>query len=227
MPDPHKLVVLAELRHARGLTLAQMATACGLEGRKGRESASAWEQGRSVPHTRRRGGFIDYLGHTLGLRHDPMRFQAVWHTLTEEWGWEPLSAAEWRDHFPDLLESYQRASGSEPPGFAGDAERADLLLHIQNELSALRSRLERLPEADQRALGAAHPFTAAGLDQVELLRLAQAHLQDAIVLLGRVLDSREADDDMINELIEHHPTFRHDLERRLKETPVAWEPRAE
>jgi prevent-host-death family protein len=37
----------------------------------------------------------------------------------------------------------------------------------------------------------------------------------------------EEEDDLINSLIEHHPTFRHDLERRLKEAPVPWKPKAE
>ena len=37
----------------------------------------------------------------------------------------------------------------------------------------------------------------------------------------------EEEDDLINELIEHHLTFRNDIERRLKEAPVAWKPRVE
>lgn len=33
-----------------------------------------------------------------------------------------------------------------------------------------------------------------------------------------------ADDDLINTLLAHHPTFRNDMQRRLNETPVAWNP---
>lgn len=32
----------------------------------------------------------------------------------------------------------------------------------------------------------------------------------------------EEDDDLINELLAHHPTFRGDMEQRLRETPVEW-----
>ena len=37
----------------------------------------------------------------------------------------------------------------------------------------------------------------------------------------------EAGDDLIDELLEHHPTFRSDIERRLRETPVPWNRGAE
>lgn len=171
MPDPHKLAVLAELRRAHGLTLAQMAVACGLEGRKGREAASAWEQGRSIPNIRRRQGLIDYLGYMLSLRHEPVRFRAVWQVLAEEWEWALITEAEWRDHFPSVL-----GAGGVP-----GAEH-DQLQHILRELSVLRVQLNQMPDSYERALGAAQPFNHS-----ELLYLAQAHLQEAIELLGRAV----------------------------------------
>ncbi|MCG8348187.1 MAG: type II toxin-antitoxin system Phd/YefM family antitoxin [Chloroflexales bacterium] len=32
----------------------------------------------------------------------------------------------------------------------------------------------------------------------------------------------DADGDLINELLQHHPSFRSDMERRLRETPIPW-----
>jgi tetratricopeptide (TPR) repeat protein len=99
MPDAHRLVVLTELRRAARVTLEQMARDCGLTGRKGRESVSAWERGQSVPHTRSRTKFIDYLGNTLGLRTNAAQFYAVWNVLVDQWDWDPVSEAEWHQHF--------------------------------------------------------------------------------------------------------------------------------
>jgi transcriptional regulator with XRE-family HTH domain len=103
MPDPYKLMFLSELRRAAHITLEHMARDCGLVSRKGRESASTWEQGQSVPHARNRTRFIDYLGNTLGLRHEPARFMALWSILVEEWQWNPLSDEEWHQHFSHAL----------------------------------------------------------------------------------------------------------------------------
>ncbi len=98
MPDPHRLMVLTDLRKAAGITLARMAHCCGLIGRKSHESASAWERGLSVPHARLRPKFLAYLWRDLGLCHDPTHFYAVWTVLVEEWGWEALSARERQEY---------------------------------------------------------------------------------------------------------------------------------
>ena len=102
MVNARKLTILTDLRRTSGVTLEQMARACGLVGTKSRESVVAWERGQSVPRARFRPNFIDYLGETLGLRHDPDTFHNVWDVVVEEWGWEPLGDAEWREHFHDI-----------------------------------------------------------------------------------------------------------------------------
>ncbi|MBK9711484.1 MAG: ATP-binding protein [Kouleothrix sp.] len=119
MPDPHRLAILTELRREASVTLEQMALACGLVGRKGRESASAWERGQSAPHIRSRTRFIDYLGNLLGLRNDPARFLAVWERLAEQWGWDSVGEAEWLQHFGNL-------ASAELPGAGLAANRAPL-----------------------------------------------------------------------------------------------------
>jgi tetratricopeptide (TPR) repeat protein/transcriptional regulator with XRE-family HTH domain len=109
MPDPLRLAVLADLRQSAHITLEEMARACGLSSRSGRESVSAWEQGRSVPHPRRRARFITYLAGTLGLSGDPQRLRAIWETLVEEWEWAPLSDAEWHLIVSDAAAQIQPA----------------------------------------------------------------------------------------------------------------------
>lgn len=98
MPDPRRLAVLIDLRHAAHVSLEQMAIACGLTGQHARESVSAWEQGRAVPHASRRTHMLDYLADTLGLRSDLVRLRRVWDILVDEWKWDPLTDAELR-HF--------------------------------------------------------------------------------------------------------------------------------
>lgn len=105
MPDPFKLTKLTEVRKAAGVTLAQMARACGLHGNRSYESASAWERGLSVPNTRLRPKFISYLLHVLGLRNEPEEFQVVWEILMDEWGWEPINAVEWHHYFARITET--------------------------------------------------------------------------------------------------------------------------
>src|SRR4051812_18579125 len=97
MADARKLHILTELRRAHGITLEQMAQACGLVGKRSRESVADWERGLSTPHARQRPKFIDYLGNTLGLCSNPSHLHAVWSVLVEEWGWEPLSDKEQAD----------------------------------------------------------------------------------------------------------------------------------
>jgi transcriptional regulator with XRE-family HTH domain len=135
MSDPEKLAILAELRRAKGITLQQMAEACGLDGKRSRESVAAWERGLSIPHTRKRAKLIDYVGNTLGLRRDPHLFQMVWDVLVEQWGWEPIDSVEWQQHF---------APGSplHLPRLVVPAASP-----TQMELSEADALLERLPTA--------------------------------------------------------------------------------
>ena len=162
MPNPYRLSVLEELRRAAGVTLEQMAQACGLAGHRGRLSVSAWEQGHSKPHARRRTKFIDYLGMTLRLRDDPARFRAVWAVLVEEWDWDEVSEAEWQQHFdaPPLTPSphVERGLGGEvtarlltdriphpvllPPGSRMPFSRNPLFVGRRAELQALALALK-------------------------------------------------------------------------------------
>lgn len=102
MPNPRNLTILTDLRRACGVSLEQMAGRCGLTGTRSRESVAAWERGQSVPRKRFRPKFIDYLGDTLGLRHEPARFDEVWDVLVHEWDWDELGEDEWSQHFPDV-----------------------------------------------------------------------------------------------------------------------------
>jgi predicted ATPase/transcriptional regulator with XRE-family HTH domain len=110
MPNPYKLSILTELRRASGMTLEQMARSFGMTGTKSRETVGAWERGQSVPRPYHRRRFIDYLGNTLGLHKDPTKFHDVWHVLVEEWEWEPLSEAEWQEHFDGEKQARQTAA---------------------------------------------------------------------------------------------------------------------
>lgn len=112
MADPRKLYILTELRHERAITLERMAVACGLSGKRSRESVAAWERGQSIPHIRKRPKVMDYLGNVLGLRDDPAQFQAVWDILVDEWDWEPINAAEWELYSTKTLVV---GAGTQPP----------------------------------------------------------------------------------------------------------------
>lgn len=94
MPNARKLFILATLRQTAGIPLKEMARACGLSGSRAYESASAWERGKSIPHSRLRPKFIEYLTRMLGLQHDLGQLEKVWEVLVEEWGWEPLSCTD-------------------------------------------------------------------------------------------------------------------------------------
>ncbi len=96
MPDPHRLAILTQLRNTAGLTLSDMARACGLSGTQSHQTAGAWELGRMIPTARRRTPFLHYLWDTLKLRRQPEQLVAVWEILVEEWHWEPLTDGEWR-----------------------------------------------------------------------------------------------------------------------------------
>lgn len=113
MPNPDRLHILIQLRKRAHVSLALMAYACGLTGKRGYESASAWERGLSTPHSNVRFSFRLYLAHTLGLASDPLKLTAVWNILVDEWGWEPLEAADWL-----VIEGRAEAEG---PSFATSA----------------------------------------------------------------------------------------------------------
>jgi len=85
------------------MTLEQAARYLQFTGTKSRDAIGDWERGKSIPRLFRRGSFIDYLGIRLGLHSDPQRFHAVWAVLEEEWGWAPISAEEWQQHFGQPL----------------------------------------------------------------------------------------------------------------------------
>jgi tetratricopeptide (TPR) repeat protein len=96
-PDPHRLAILTELRKEAGLTLADMARACGLHGQQSHQTAGAWEMGRMIPEEgRRRQAFLYYLWDGLRLRATPTRVESVWAVLVEEWGWQEITDREWQ-----------------------------------------------------------------------------------------------------------------------------------
>jgi predicted ATPase len=119
-PNVHRLTLLADLRLAAGLTLADMARRCGLRGNQSHQTAGAWERGAMIPsEARRRPHFLGYLWDDLGLRHDPARFEAVWAMLVDEWGWEPLGDREWA-----RLTTVARPQPSPPQPVSSPAPRA-------------------------------------------------------------------------------------------------------
>lgn len=95
MPNPVRLHRLIQLRRSAGLTQADMAQRCGLQGAQSRKTVSAWETGEMIPHASRRVDFMHYLWRDLGLRQNPALFEESWAILVEEWGWEPLHEREW------------------------------------------------------------------------------------------------------------------------------------
>lgn len=95
MPKHQRLAMLVQLRKAAGVTLAQMAHACGLRGKRAYESVAAWERGEATPRPAIRDQFLLYLAHTLNLANQPATLRAVWEVLVEEWGWEPLQPPDW------------------------------------------------------------------------------------------------------------------------------------
>lgn len=95
MPNAERLQILVQLRKRAGVSLAQMALACGLTGKRGYDSASAWERGVSTPQSSVRFDFRLYLANTLGLVADPVMLDRVWNILVDEWDWEPLQANDW------------------------------------------------------------------------------------------------------------------------------------
>ncbi len=95
MPNAQCLLILTELREQAGLSLSEMARRFGLEGTQSRKTVGAWEHGEMTPRKRWRGAFMRYLWDDLGLRRQPKQFAQVWDTLVEEWGWEPITDAEW------------------------------------------------------------------------------------------------------------------------------------
>lgn len=96
-PDPHRLAILTDLRKEAGLTLAEMARACGLHGQQSHQTAGAWEMGRMIPEEgRRRQAILHYLWDGLRLRTTPARVEGVWAVLVDEWGWQEITDREWQ-----------------------------------------------------------------------------------------------------------------------------------
>lgn len=101
MSDLQALKILTDLRKKAGLTLSEMAARCGLRGKYGYQTASAWERGTYAPSEKsRRKRFMGYLWDDLYLRQDPDQFDAVWKILQAEWGWKPLQSHDWAELAP-------------------------------------------------------------------------------------------------------------------------------
>ncbi len=96
MPDPQRLSILTDLRHAAGLSLTDMARRCGLTGKQSHQTAGAWERGVYTPTASRRARMIGYLWDDLGLRREASRFEEVWTILVEEWAWAAIEDEEWQ-----------------------------------------------------------------------------------------------------------------------------------
>lgn len=109
------LSILTELRTQRGLTLTDMARACGLTGQQSHQMAGRWEHGISTPKPYRRRDFCKWLWDDLRLRNDPPKFAEVWRVLEDEWNWKPLTEAEQQQYL--LNESDTADSGVSEPGF--------------------------------------------------------------------------------------------------------------
>lgn len=154
MPNAYKLSALTDVRKAAGLTLEQMANACGLYKKKSRESAGAWERGQSVPNARLRPKFIDYLGNTLGLQASPQRFHEVWQILVDEWEWEPVNDDEWQQHFGSDQHKVSLPTLPEP-AFTVDAA-ALALAEVQLEHIPTTGR--QLPPRQSLPAGSLMPF---------------------------------------------------------------------
>ena len=115
MPDYRRLVILTDLRTKARITLTQMAEACGLHGKAGRESVRAWEVGQSIPQKTRRRKVMYYLWYVLRLKEASEQFRAVWAILAEQWVWDDLSEDEWHDLHADLASTAMPHSQSQAP----------------------------------------------------------------------------------------------------------------
>ena len=101
--------ILAELRKDAGLSQQVTASYFGL---KNRDSVSAWEIGKSRPHTRHRERFILYLLDKIGLRRDIGEFIKLWESvMVREWGWRILSENELLFHFPSCIKEVKQSIG--------------------------------------------------------------------------------------------------------------------
>lgn len=153
MRDPQRLIILTDLRKAAGLSLTDMARACGLTGNQSHQTVGAWELGRMTPTVRRRAPFVLYLWDTLMLRKQPGQFETIWDLLAAEWDWKPLSDLEWQrlttvarptaavvQATPEPLVPFQA------PGLGSH------FVGRQPELMALQQRLLQLPATDIYAL---------------------------------------------------------------------------
>lgn len=147
MPNPDRLHILIQLRKQARISLGQMANACGLVGKRGYDSASAWERGLSTPHSNVRFGFRLYLAQTLGLAADPGKLTAVWDILVDEWDWEPLRAADWL--------AIEGRADIEVPARSPSALEHTTALQLLQRMPTCGS----LPEPAPLPLGSLIPFT--------------------------------------------------------------------
>ena len=130
MSKPERLSILTELREQSGLSLTEMAKACGLVGTQARKTVGRWEQGEVTPKLRRRAKFKSYLWDTLRLRKTPESFLEVWEILVEEWHWDELSAEEWKEL---THESRPKLSSSSEEELQEIAQESDLTLSNEND----------------------------------------------------------------------------------------------
>ena len=95
--NAQRLTILRDIREQTGMDQDEAARLCGLQGNQIRKSYGAWENGQAIPGRKRRQDFIYYLWDGLQLRRNQGTFEEVWSILVDEWGWDPLSEAEWHN----------------------------------------------------------------------------------------------------------------------------------
>lgn len=163
MSDLQALKILTDLRKKAGLTLSDMAARCGLQGKYGYQTASAWERGTYAPSEKsRRKRFMGYLWDDLRLRQNPDQFETVWRILQNEWGWKPLQSHDWAELAPTHKTSDHRRlpeSKSLPPVTPhpiaepiAPSEETDVLNRLANPPSDL-GKVAVLPRSKGELLG--------------------------------------------------------------------------
>lgn len=85
---------LWEYRKRVDLSLDDMADHFGLGERRGRESASKWEQGDAKCSRTRRAAWISWLRGKLGVTWEEVN-EVIWPAFVADWGWPLLEEKEW------------------------------------------------------------------------------------------------------------------------------------
>jgi transcriptional regulator with XRE-family HTH domain len=99
MPEKGPLRLLRQVREAADLSQTDMALYFGFNGSNGRNTVARWENGEgNPPAMKHRRTFISYLAVKLGLHNDRQRFDEVWNTLQERWGWLTVTEREWVEY---------------------------------------------------------------------------------------------------------------------------------